>query len=119
MRNHMDSGMVIYGILSFLQLYNISFTFTVVQAIVWNLTTNCAEDDGVPMMAKFPFVDISCWPDTEIEISQMEPRMKAMFTDSCQYAVDMPSPRLIKTHMPLSVLPPSLLDTAKVQKRDI
>ena len=34
--------------------------------------------------------------------------------DSVQHAEEMPGPRIIKTHLPLSMLPPNLLDVSKV-----
>ncbi len=34
--------------------------------------------------------------------------------DSFSYAQQLPSPRLIKTHLPFQMLPPRLLDTCKV-----
>lgn len=34
--------------------------------------------------------------------------------NSVKFIEDMPSPRVIKTHLPLEMLPPNLLDTAKV-----
>ena len=34
--------------------------------------------------------------------------------DSVQFTADLKGPRIIKTHLPLSMLPPNLLDTAKV-----
>ena len=34
--------------------------------------------------------------------------------DSVQFTADLKGPRIIKTHLPLSMLPPKLLDTAKV-----
>ena len=70
------------------------------------------------MIVKFPFVDMSCVmsksEETELDVSKMDPVMAKMFTDSHHFTVDMPSPRLIKTHLPLSVLPPNLQESAKV-----
>ena len=67
---------------------------------------------------KCPFLDLSFMMSklqkAELDVSKMDPVMAKMFTDSLQFTVDMPSPRLIKTHLPLSVLPPNLLESAKV-----
>ena len=42
------------------------------------------------------------------------PRMALLMHDTIAYVESMPSPRIIKTHLPLDMLPPNLLDTAKV-----
>ena len=41
-------------------------------------------------------------------------RMARFNADSVQFTADLKGPRVIKTHLPLSMLPPNLLDTAKV-----
>ena len=95
------------------------------QNIVWNLTTNCGEKGGdeIPIIVKSPFLDLSFImsksQEAELEVSKMDPVMAKMFTDSIQFTEDKPSPRIIKTHLPLSVLPPDLLETAKVQVQNL
>ena len=75
------------------------------------------------MISKSPFLDLSFMmsksQEAELEVSKMDPVMAKMFTDSIQFTEDMPSPRLIKTHLPLSVLPPDLLETSKVQVQNL
>ena len=41
-------------------------------------------------------------------------RMARLNADSVQFAANLTGQRIIKTHLPLSMLPPNLLDTAKV-----
>ena len=40
--------------------------------------------------------------------------MRKTFEESVDYAENLPSPRIIKSHLPFELLPPNLLDTAKV-----
>lgn len=40
--------------------------------------------------------------------------MHAIMLDSISYVESIPSPRIIKTHLPLEFLPPNLLETCKV-----
>ena len=37
-----------------------------------------------------------------------------MHKDSIQFAEDLPGPRILKSHLPISMLPPNLLDVSKV-----
>ena len=48
------------------------------------------------------------------ERATTDPLMDKMFNHSADYTIDMKSPRLIKSHLPFAVLPPKMLDTAKV-----
>lgn len=45
---------------------------------------------------------------------EMEAIAKSMFPLTVTEIKEMPSPRLIKTHLPLSLLPSTLLDNTKV-----
>ena len=50
-------------------------------------------------------------------MAEKDPAMEVwlqLMTNSIKLADDMPSPRVIKTHLPFEMLPPNLLDTCKV-----
>merc|ERR1712018_865412 len=55
---------------------------------------------------------------TDLKImAEKDPAMEVwlqLMTNSIKLADDMPSPRVIKTHLPFEMLPPNLLDTCKV-----
>lgn len=96
------------------------------QSIVWNLITNCDETTkDIPMQKKFPFVELQCvgkspfsdnLTEEEIEMMSENDRMTHdRHTKSVEIAENLnSSPRLLKSHLPFQVLPPDLLDSAKV-----
>ena len=62
-----------------------------------------------------------------LEISAHNPKLRdcllegrrchnELFGDSLEYADALPSPRIIKSHLPIEFLPPNLLDTCKGKK---
>merc|ERR1712021_235182 len=73
----------------------------------------------VPLMARSPFLEME-----GLMLEKMIEGMKALgaekgidmdfMIDSVKFAANLPSPRVIKTHLPFEFLPPKLLDTCKV-----
>ncbi|KAL4714551.1 hypothetical protein ACJJTC_006597 [Scirpophaga incertulas] len=95
------------------------------QELVWMVANDLdyAKSNEIPLTERYPFVEFSIC---------VHPIMKEKFISENKHSQDKlsllelvtqpgteqlaatPSPRFIKTHMPISLLPPSLLDTAKV-----
>ncbi len=101
------------------------------QEIVWQIlnNVNCEKAHQVPLFLRSPMLDIEgvanddgaefkealemmSKEDPELEKTKQE-RFDCMY-NSVMMAEKMPSPRVIKTHLPLEMLPPNLLDTCKV-----
>lgn len=49
-----------------------------------------------------------------VDINKLLETMKIWATPAIQILAGMPSPRFVKTHLPMTLLPPKILDTAKV-----
>ncbi|XP_004930400.2 sulfotransferase 1C4 isoform X1 [Bombyx mori] len=95
------------------------------QELVWMVANDLdyEKSAAVPLTQRYPFLEFSIC---------VHPVMKKKFTEENSYSEDklklledviqpgtdqlasMPSPRFIKTHLPLSLLPPDLLETAKM-----
>ncbi|KAK4023113.1 hypothetical protein OUZ56_008544 [Daphnia magna] len=81
------------------------------QELVWMVMNECDEEAGKqPLTIRSPFLEFPYLTPAQsengpLELNKMVP-VKAIET--------MPSPRLIKTHLPLYLLHPKLLDTSKV-----
>ncbi|CAD0196951.1 unnamed protein product [Chrysodeixis includens] len=95
------------------------------QELVWLLANDLDYETakGTSLLQRYPFLDIFMffnkdWQDYFIKnISGDESAVKVaerVATPVSQYVLSLPSPRMIKTHLPLSLLPPTLLETAKV-----
>ncbi|KAK7081104.1 Sulfotransferase (sult) [Halocaridina rubra] len=100
------------------------------QEIVWTMKHNPNLDHpegGEPILDRSPFLDLDMLlpanPPPEM-LENMEPFLRK-FLELCpgadprngvhlQTAMATPEPRVIKTHLPLSLMPPNLLDKAKV-----
>ena len=77
----------------------------------------------VPLFVRTPFIEMEgLFTDDmlnqggELHHNQIEidpEMMKAMF-HTVDHAENLPSPRVIKSHLPIEMLPPNLLDTCKV-----
>lgn len=76
------------------------------QELVWLLANRLDYDTAksISLRERFPFLEISMFPATETRIYRLT-------IDDIR---NMPSPRYIKTHLPLSLLPLNLLDNTKV-----
>ena len=92
------------------------------QELTWQITQNLDfEGNKRNLFTRSPFLELSCVePQTLDEppedASAEDKKRVQMMNDSVQFAHEMPSPRVIKTHVPLEMLPPNLLDVAKGKK---
>ena len=91
--------------------------------MVWQIVNKVDTEKAkkIPLFARSPFIEMEgLFPEdadssfmlkksTSKEEFSMDWRIK-----SVQSACNIPSPRVIKTHLPLEFLPPKLLDTCKV-----
>ncbi|XP_026324770.1 estrogen sulfotransferase-like [Hyposmocoma kahamanoa] len=95
------------------------------QELVWLVENNLDFETArsKPLYERFPMVEItSKIPDLAFELIKMnflnlrsfQGLNEAVRVPSWKSVDNAPSPRFIKTHLPLSLLPPKLLDTAKV-----
>jgi len=97
---------------------------TWMQELVW-LVSNQLDFDAaskLPQVYRFPFLEmesLTYWneDDRDIEIDSLQQNVEnqpKFFANSMKHVESLPSPRFIKTHHPISMLPPHLLDKAKV-----
>ncbi|XP_034830315.1 sulfotransferase 1 family member D1-like isoform X2 [Maniola hyperantus] len=89
---------------------------TWLQELVWLLKNNLDYDGAANTLLtkRFAFIE---YPTMSSEINQGPPpsgKSGQATVDDFSNLHTLPSPRFIKTHLPLSLLPPTLLDTAKV-----
>ena len=96
------------------------------QEIVWHIINDVNKDLGkLPLYARTPFLEfegIHSQENSEYALRLFSPEtegkktamMKRIFHESVDVTRNHPSPRIIKSHMPLEFLPGNLLDTAKV-----
>ena len=90
--------------------------------MVWQIVNKVDTEIAmkVPLMARTPFLEVEGLFTNENMIEGMKAigaekgvNMDFMI-DSVKFAANLPSPRVIKTHLPFEFLPPKLLDTCKV-----
>jgi len=91
------------------------------QEIVWNIMNDVNKDLGkMPLFARSPFLEMQGLhgPQHASPVLRDDPKHPGMtrkiFEESVDYANNLKSPRIIKSHMPFALLPKNLLDTAKV-----
>ena len=86
--------------------------------MVWQIVNdvNTEFSQKVPLFARSPFIEFEGLLGDQREIFEqvLPPMAQKMMLESIELAENMPSPRVIKTHLPLEMLPPDLLDTCKV-----
>lgn len=95
------------------------------QELVWMVANDLdyEKSNSIPLTERYPFLEFSICVHPKNkekfveENSHSEENLKQL-EFVCQpgtdQLVDIPSPRFIKSHMPLSLMPPTLLDTAKM-----
>ena len=99
--------------------------------MVWQIVNNVDTDKALsmPLFARTPFFEMQSIvgdfnpldqpvmdksaPDYEMMVEKIK-LMNETARNSIQFTANIPSPRVIKTHLPLEMLPPKLLDTCKV-----
>ena len=83
-----------------------------------NISNPQTELADSPQLLRCPWLE--CWaflstPSLEsIGIKHEDPKMKAYLDDSVEYVANMEGRRVIKTHLPLQLLPPDIKDKCKV-----
>ncbi|XP_072943670.1 sulfotransferase 1C4-like [Epargyreus clarus] len=98
---------------------------TLTQELVWLIQNNLNYEKArsTKLYARFPMLEfsLSMHPETTKELIEEHKDkvdclniLNTFATPSAEKIAKLPSPRFIKTHIPLSLLPPSLLDSAKV-----
>ena len=82
---------------------------TLTQELVWQIVNNVqldSEESKKQLYLRSPFLEAGC-----IRVKGDDVK----YTDPLTYAAyQLKSPRIIKSHLPISMLPPNLLDTSKV-----
>ena len=94
---------------------------TLTQEIIWQMANDCPlnnEMSKIPILARAPWIEASCilnpvGMDEALKPPPNSPFGK-MFHDSIKFVDTFPSPRIIKTHLPIAMIPPNTLDTAKI-----
>ncbi|KAI5632723.1 sulfotransferase domain-containing protein [Phthorimaea operculella] len=92
------------------------------QELVWMVANDLdyKGSDATPLVHRFPYLEfLSLLHPVMIDrLKQLNKDklhlVEELTIDRVEYIARMPSPRFVKTHLPLSLLPPTLLDTAKV-----
>ncbi|XP_047021918.1 sulfotransferase 1C4-like isoform X1 [Helicoverpa zea] len=95
------------------------------QELVWMVANDLdyEKSSSIPLTERYPFLEFSICVHPEnkkkfIEENSDSKDKLELLEMVCQPGTEQlantPSPRFIKSHMPLSLLPPSLLDTAKM-----
>merc|ERR1711962_1044935 len=97
---------------------------TWMQELVWLVANNMDFDRAstLPQVYRFPFLEmesLTYWNEEnrDVEIGSLEQTVEnqpKFFANSMKHVESLSSPRFIKTHHPISMLPPDLLSKAKV-----
>ncbi|CAH0721879.1 unnamed protein product, partial [Brenthis ino] len=93
---------------------------TLMQELVWLVRNNLdfEKAKAIKLNDRFPFLEESTIaphpPSTDLPATVDESVIKSLMPMTVDQIKALPSPRFIKTHLPMSLLPPNLLDTAKV-----
>ncbi|CAH0406344.1 unnamed protein product [Chilo suppressalis] len=94
---------------------------TWMQELVWQVANDFdyAKAELIPLMQRFPFLEFALFFNGEKAQTVLGRNEKdKAFLDAMSKSFDqvssMPSPRFIKSHLPLSLLPPALLDSCRV-----
>jgi len=85
---------------------------TMTQEMVWQIVNKVdTEKAKIMLFERTPFIEMEGLLSEEISKGQTFPDW---MVKSVEYTANLPSPRVIKTHLPFEFLPPKLLDTCKV-----
>lgn len=92
------------------------------QEIVWNIMNDLNKELGkLPLYARSPFLERQTLfskhmidKTTENLEAKEAARVNELYSNSIEHTGKLSSPRIIKTHLPFCLLPPNLLNTAKV-----
>ncbi len=97
---------------------------TLTQELVWQVANGCdidSEESKVHILMRVPFIEMTALntkamsvPMREDQEGSPENNMATMMYDTVAWAEKAKSPRIIKTHLPICMLPPNLLVVCKV-----
>ncbi|CAH0406364.1 unnamed protein product [Chilo suppressalis] len=94
---------------------------TLLQELVWLVANNFdyAKAEAIPLVKRFPFIEFAMFLNSEKArtVLERDAKNKAMLkaiNEVIDQVSSMQSQRYIKSHLPLSLLPPALLDTCRV-----
>ena len=88
---------------------------TMSQELLWQMSTGCyvtSENSKTPLFSRSPFLGMEGLRGPE-ECTD-EPKPPPFITNPIEHAESLPSPRILKSHLPVSMLPPNLLEVSKV-----
>ena len=83
---------------------------------MWQIATGVQLDSQESKMALFlrsPYLEMTKWP-VDSSHNVIDAEKSKMLQDSVTWIEKLKSPRIIKSHLPMAMLPPNLLDTAKI-----
>merc|ERR1740128_321186 len=85
------------------------------QEMVWMITHDCDTEAGKELLFnRSPFIEFPYLGQVEIKQSGGEQGFDVSTLMTLEKIAAMSSPRILKTHLPLHLLPPGLVDTCKV-----
>nr|XP_026494933.1 sulfotransferase family cytosolic 1B member 1 [Vanessa tameamea] len=95
------------------------------QELVWMVANDLdyEKSNKIPLTERYPFLEFSVYVhpimkkrfhDENVDSKHKLKILEYVSQPATEQLAISPSPRFVKTHLPLSLLPPSLLDTAKV-----
>jgi hypothetical protein len=85
--------------------------------MVWQIShgVDLDEEGQVDLEVRSPFIELKMLFGDDYEVPPgVEPDVFKRKMEAIETLNALPSPRVIKTHLPFSMLPPTLLDTCKV-----
>jgi hypothetical protein len=96
---------------------------TMGQELLWQMSRGCdvnSEESKAPLFARSPFIalggllrECSNQECEQCELS-VPPKVPPFWIDPIAHAEGLTGPRIIKSHLPISMLPPTLLEVSKV-----
>ena len=89
---------------------------TMSQELLWQMSRGCdvtSDESKAQLFTRSPFLGFGGLVGPCEETNKNQPRPPFM-EDAVAYAETLPSPRIIKSHLPISMLPPKVLETSKV-----
>ena len=74
-----------------------------------------SQESKKTLFLRSPYLEMTNWPvDSKVAVDVRDDDKSKMLQDSVTWIENLKSPRIIKSHLPMSMLPPNLLDVAKV-----
>ncbi len=83
--------------------------------MVWQIIHDADFEGGKrPLSQRVPFVESQMLISDKLSEDEIASSFPPIQSKSIEYAASLQSPRCVKTHLPLNMLPKGLLDTCKV-----